>query len=187
MAMPRPSSPRSPRKPRPPLSAAKLDELAIFYVGRFATSRAKLLSYLNRKIRERGWEDAAPPDLDGLADRLVRLGYVDDRAFAVARSRSLTGRGYGEGRVRQALHLAGIGEDDAAEARDLAGAAAVDSALHFARRRRLGPFGVCDGDPKVKERALAAMIRAGHRFALAKAILETPAGEPIDTDALRDN
>jgi regulatory protein len=34
---------RQPRKPRP-RSAAKLDELALAYVGRFATSRAKLAS-----------------------------------------------------------------------------------------------------------------------------------------------
>lgn len=187
MAMSRPNSPRKPRKPRPPLSAAKLDELAIFYVGRFATSRAKLLTYLNRKIRERGWEDDRPPDLDVLADRLVRLGYVDDRAFAVARARSLTGRGFGEGRVRQALHVAGIGEEDAVEARDLAGGAAVESALHFARRRRLGPFGTPAADPRQKERALAAMIRAGHGFALAKAILALPSATLIDVDELKDN
>ena len=47
---------RKPRKPRPPLNAAKLEELALGYVGRFATSRAKLLSYLKRKLRERGWD-----------------------------------------------------------------------------------------------------------------------------------
>ena len=81
------------RKPRPPLDASKLDELALHYVGRFATSRSKLLSYLRRKLRERGWEGESEPDLDGLAGKLVRLGYVDDRAYAVSKARSLTSRG----------------------------------------------------------------------------------------------
>ena len=39
------------RKPRPPLNSEKLNELALAYVGRFATTRAKLRSYLKRKVR----------------------------------------------------------------------------------------------------------------------------------------
>ena len=35
-----------------PLDASRLDELALAYVARFATSRAKLLRYLGRKLRE---------------------------------------------------------------------------------------------------------------------------------------
>ena len=179
-------SDRRPRKPRPPLTAARLDELAIFYVSRFATSRAKLLIYLKRKLVERGWEGKAPADLSALADRLVRLGYVDDRAFALAKARSLTVRGYGEGRVRQALHGAGINEDDGDPARQLAKADAVGSALHFAKRRRVGPFGDAAADPVKRDRALAAMIRAGHGFALSRAILAMEPGVEIDEEALAE-
>ena len=96
---------RQPRKPRPPLNAAKLEEMALNYVGRFATSRSKLLAYLRRKLRERGWDGTDEPPVEQIADRLVRLGYVDDRAYALSKARSLTGRGYGERRVRQALRL----------------------------------------------------------------------------------
>ena len=78
---------RNPRKPRPPLDAAKLDELALSYVGRFATSRAKLINYVKRKLRERGWDGDGEPPLDALADRLVQLGYVDDRAYALSKAR----------------------------------------------------------------------------------------------------
>src|SRR5688500_16747804 len=123
MAMPA----TKPRKPRPPLTAAKLDELALNYVGRFATSRAKLVSYLRRKLRERGWEGEGEPDLNRLTERLTGLGYVDDRAYAVSKARSLTARGYGVRRVRQALSIAGIGEEDSGEARDLAEAEAVEA------------------------------------------------------------
>ena len=40
------------RKPRPPLDGEKLKELALAYVGRFATTRSKLATYLARKVRE---------------------------------------------------------------------------------------------------------------------------------------
>ena len=180
-------SSRRPRKPRPPLSAAKLDELALFYVSRFATSRSKLLSYLKRKLRERGWAGEEDPDLAALADKLVRLGYVDDRAFALSKARSLTSRGYGERRVGQALTAAGIGEDDTGDARLLARSEAVDAALRFARRRSIGPFAAVAPDPASRERALAAMVRAGHRFGLSKAILDLAPGEDADMDSLAES
>lgn len=174
----------SKRKPRPPLDAAKLDELALAYVGRFATTRAKLRSYLVRKLRERGWDGDQPPHTEALAERLAEQGYVDDAAFALSKSRSLTGRGYGGRRVDQSLRMAGVDDHDAGPARDLAKADAVESALHFAERRRLGPFASEAPDRKARERALAAMIRAGHGFGLARAIVDLAPGAAIDPEEL---
>jgi len=174
----------NPRKTRPPLDAAKLDELALSYVGRFATSRAKLRNYLKRKLRERGWGGEGEPPVDELADRLVQLGYVDDRAYALSKARSLTGRGYGERRVRQALSLAGVAEEEAGDARQLAEAEAVDSALRFARRRSFGPYAAERPDPRRREREMAAMIRAGHGFGLARAIINLNPGEIPDFESL---
>ena len=128
------------RRPRPPLSAEKLHELALAYVGRFATTRAKLRTYLSRKVRERGWDDGPAPDFEAIAERFAAQGYVDDAAFALSKSRSLTGRGYGMRRVDQSLRTAGVEEQDAAPAREHAKADRVEAALHFAERRRLGPF-----------------------------------------------
>jgi regulatory protein len=175
---------RSSRNPRPPLTSAKLEEMALNYVGRFATSRSKLLAYLRRKLRERGWDGEGDPALDELADRMVRQGYVDDRAFALSRARSLTGRGYGERRVRQALAIAGIDEADGADAFGLAEDEAVASALRFARRRSIGPFAAGPASPQERERAVAAMLRAGHRFALARAIIDLNPGENPDSENL---
>ncbi len=172
------------RRPRPPLNAAKLEDMALHYVGRFATSRAKLVAYLARKLRERGWDGTDEPPIEALANKIVRLGYVDDSAFALSRARSLTGRGYGERRVRQALAQAGIGEGQAVAAQELAEGQAVEAALKFASRRAIGPFAVNAPDPAQRERALAAMIRAGHRFALARAIIDLKPGENPDYEGL---
>ena len=175
---------RKPSKTRPPLTAAKLEELALNYVGRFATSRAKLISYLGRKVRERGWEGDREAPVEALADKLVRLGYVDDRAFALSKARSLTGRGYGERRVRQALASSGIGEEEGADARALAAEEAVATALKFARRKSLGPYASEAADRQTRERALAAMVRAGHSFSLASAIINLNPGEIPDSESL---
>jgi regulatory protein len=172
--------PRPPRKSRPPLDEAKLHELALRYVGRFATSRAKFRSYLQRKLRERGWDGSVAPDPDGLVERFAGLGYIDDREFALAKARSLTSRGYGRERLRQALSVAGIGGDEAAEAQAIANAGAVESALRFARRKRFGPFSPQRAEARDRERAIASMVRAGHAFALSRAILDLDPGEGID-------
>ena len=160
--------------------------MALFYVGRFATSRAKLISYLRRKVRERGWDGPDEPDVEAVAGRLVRLGYVDDAAFALSKARTLMTRGYGAGRVRQSLHAAGIGEEDGAGARELAAASAVAAAIKFAQRRGLGPFAAGSLDPRGRDKALSAMIRAGHGFALAKAILSLEPGSEVDEQQLAE-
>ena len=177
---------RKGRKTRPPLTGEQLDELALAYVGRFATTRAKLASYLKRKLAERGWAGEQPADVEAVVERLCRLGYVDDAAYALSRSRALTGRGYGARRVRESLRSAGVAEEDAEPARELAEADAVEAALRFARRRRLGPFGEGTADRSERERALSAMVRAGHSFPLCKAILALERGGDVDVESLRE-
>lgn len=171
------------RAPRP-LTESAVSELALHYVSRFATTRAKLAAYLRRKLRERGWDGEREPDVAALVERLAGLGYVDDAAFALSKAGSLSGRGYGAGRVRQALLQAGVGEEDGAAARDLASERAADAALRFARRRRIGPFGTGSGDPKAREKALAAMVRAGHDFALARVVVNAAPGEELTAEQL---
>jgi regulatory protein len=168
---------------RPPLNEEKLSELALRYVGRFATTRAKLQAYLLRKVRERGWEGERQPDFEAIAQRFTERGYVDDAGYALAKSRSLMGRGYGKRRVVQALRLAGIDESDGEAARKLADAQAISAALHFAEKRRFGPFAVHPAtDTRERDKALAAMLRAGHGLDLSRAILKLRRGEPIDLE-----
>jgi regulatory protein len=180
--MTRPGAPR----PRPPLDDKGLHELALRYVGKYATTRSKLSAYLARKLRERGWDGAREPDLSAIADRFAELGYVDDAAYALARSRALSSRGYGRRRLDQKLRQAGVGEEDGAAARELAERDAVDAALRFAERRRIGPFGAPSKDPKAREKAIGAMVRAGHGFALAKAVVDWPSDRPIDPREVAD-
>lgn len=175
---------RKPRKERPPLDPPKLQEMALRYVGRFATTRAKLVSYLNRKVRERGWSGPQPADVEALADRFAQQGYVDDSGFALSKARSLAGRGYGKARLVQSLRVAGVAEEDSAEARDHAETHALDAALRFAQRRKLGPFSAGDADPKARDRALAAMIRSGHGFELSRAILSISPGSDLPMEDL---
>jgi regulatory protein len=167
-----------------PLDSTRLEELALKYVGRYATTRAKLAGYLARKLRERGWAGEREPDLEALASRFGELGYVDDAAYALAKSQSLTSRGYGQRRLDDKLRMAGVGEEDGVAAREHAAAQAVDAAIRFAKRRRIGPFAIREADPKQREKAIGAMVRAGHSFRLARVIAYMPAGVEVDMNEL---
>lgn len=171
---------RRKNQPVRPLDAALLRELALYYVGRFATTRAGLERYLARKLRERGWDGPVPPDAAALAASFVALGYIDDAAFAGAKARSMLRRGFGERRINQALWAAGVADSDREEADGETAASRVESALRLAERRRWGPYASEPmADPKARQRALAAFLRAGHDSALARRILALAPGSDV--------
>lgn len=172
-------------KPAPaPLDQARLRDLALSYVARFATSSTKLEAYLARKIRERGaTEELSADAVRALVDRLVELGYVDDESYARARAGGLLRRGYGARRVDQALRGAGIDEDVRDAVRpDEAGARRA--ALALVRKRRFGPFAVQPPDMARREKQIAAMIRAGHGFDAARFLIEAGSADEAEQWAM---
>lgn len=171
---------RLPKPPPPPLDRAALDRLALRYVERFATTRAKLARYLDGKLRTRGWAGAGMPDPAGIAERFAEQGYIDDRAFAEARAGALTRRGYGAVRVRGALRQAGVDGDDAASVEPALDAGAFAAALALARRKRIGPYATAPADRAQREKQIAALVRGGHGFAIARAIAALEPGDDPD-------
>lgn len=172
-------SPR--RKVVRPLTRTLLDELALAYVARFATSGGRLSDYLKRKIRERGWDDESTADVPAVVERMVGCGYVDDAGFAQARGAGMMRRGFGARRIAETLTRDGIEAPLVAQASGTAHERRM-AALAFARRRRFGPFGPGSArtgdsgksrlDPATRARQVAAMLRAGHPFAAASALID---------------
>lgn len=170
-------APNLSRATRPPLDPDALDRLALRYVGRYATTRAKLADYLRRKVVERGWADGEPP-IAAIVARMADAGYVDDAAFAESRSAALGRRGYGARRIGAALAAAGVD-------REIVSGVAhdpFDAAERFARRKRIGPFAAESTDAAAQRRALAAMLRAGHGFALARRFVAAEPGNFPERD-----
>jgi len=162
--------------------------MALAYVARFATSAARLETYLARKLRERGWDGDDPAEGTAAAReivaRFVELAYVDDAGFARMKAGSLLRRGYGARRIAQALGQDGVDEaireevaPDAAEARA--------AALAYARKKGLGPFtrrGLEEDGrlgPALREKQVAAMLRAGHAMDAARAVVEAADPESL--------
>ncbi|MDE2042198.1 MAG: RecX family transcriptional regulator [Alphaproteobacteria bacterium] len=158
-------------KTQKPIDEAILERLALRYVERYATTAARLHTYLARKAYGR----AAPDDIAVWADRLsakmVDLGYVNDAQFAEMRARSLSRRGYGARRVKDALRHAGIGDDDAGAAITRLEITADETAQHYAQRKKIGPYSQKPPTSENRKKALAQLLRAGHDLAIAHAVL----------------
>lgn len=167
---------RTRRTPKP-LDRTRLNDLALHYVARFATSSGKLEAYLRRKLRERGWDGEDEPDIAGLVARFAEKNYVDDEAYARMKTSGLLARGYGARRVEEKLRADGLAEDvriaNSPEEHE-----AREALLAFARRRRFGPFRVApqaegpEAAHKAREKQLAAIVRAGHSFDHARRAVE---------------
>lgn len=195
------------RRPPAPLDAARLNTLALGYVARFATSAGKLEAYLLRKSKGptgAGWQRQDVGEADDaheeavvdpaamrrevteLVARFVEAGYVDDQAFATARSGGLQRRGYGRRHIAQTLGQAGIASEVVAAALpdEQAGRQA---ALALARKRRLGPFGVQPLERAGREKQIALLLRAGHPLDSARELVNATSIEAVEDWARPDD
>ncbi len=165
------------RPPRPaglPPDAAKLREVAIAHLARFAATEAGLRRVLARRVdrwaREadaQGQEDVAARAASAraaaaeVAKRLVAEGAVDDKGFAESRARRLLRGGRSRRAALAHLREKGVDAETAAAALPEGEAAELDAALAFCRRRRIGPFAAVAETPEMRRKALGALARAG--------------------------
>ncbi len=162
------------------LDQNKLQDMALRYVSRYATTRHKLRAYLQRKLREREWADETPAEIDQMVERFAELGYIDDVLFAKNKAIALANRGYGIRRVQQALYQAGVEEGDDSAALQLSDRQKWEAARNFARKKSIGPFAPEKYDREKCQKQLQAFIRAGHGYDIATRYVFAKPGEEID-------
>jgi regulatory protein len=125
--------------------------------------RARTTLELDRGLTRAGFPE---PERKAALARLRELGYMDDRAEALRRARTLIERGEAPLLVARRLPLQGIAEDDAqaavAEAR---GGAGDDELAARALQRKLR--GRPPKDVAEKRRLLRSLIAKGHKPSVA--------------------
>ncbi len=168
------------------MTQRRLENIARFYIERFATTSAHLRRVLARRAerarRIHGGETAEMNSwIEDVVARLVRLGLVNDARYAADRAASLRRLGRGPGRIRAPLAAKGVprplidqvmketAKND--EGKD----ASLDAAVAYAKRRRFGAYGKAPTDKeeraKKQKKELAALGRAGFAYAIARRAL----------------
>lgn len=177
---------RIPRK----VSPKSLENAALHYLERFSSTSENLRRILLRRVRRSAEHHGTDPAegaewIEGVLEKLSRLGYLDDRAFAEGRVASLRRRGDSGRKVRGKLLQKGVAPDlvDEVMAEEEEGAD-LGAAIALARRRRLGPWR-SDREQRAerRERDLAALARAGFSFDLALRVIDAPTPEDLEEEA----
>ena len=159
------------------IDPALVEEWALSYLGRYASSAANLRRVLERRVWRRLGTDrdalaATRTAIDALIERYRANGLLDDAAYAAQRARARSGRGEPLRRIAAGLAAKGVDAADAAAAlaalRDGAAEPDLAAACAFARRRRLGPYrrGAAD-----RSRELGSFARAGFDRGTAERVL----------------
>jgi regulatory protein len=161
-----------------PITAKYLQNAAVFYLERYASSAEGLRRVLRRRVSKARLLEA--PVMDNAEEAI-------DKAFAQTKARSLHRRGVSGQLTRQRLKVAGVGREDvdsalAALDEELGTDPArreIQAAVAFARRRRLGPFRMKEREEK-KARDLASMARAGFAYDLARKVIDATDPDSLD-------
>ncbi len=173
------------------VTEAYLERAALHYLGRFSATEAHLRQVLERKVRRRN-EENAPASVEQLgwiaavAQKCVRLGYVDDEIYARSRFESLLRKGKAKRLIKQDLRHKGVpaevvskvlaeAEEDPDADLNLSAAAA------YVKRRRFGAFRRADRMSEEKiEKEKASMMRAGFSYGIISRVLESTEEEILE-------
>jgi regulatory protein len=172
-------SSRRRREPKA-ITPASLENAALHYLERFASSSANLKRVLMRKVMRAaaaGNGDRAEGErlVDALVARYVAAGLVDDKAYAAQRAASLRRQGNSRFAIRGKLALKGVestlieralGELDGDDAQG-----EIAAACALVRRRRLGPLRPAAARIDSWQKDLAALARAGFSLGVARRVL----------------
>lgn len=175
---------RAPRK----ATSQYLQNSALHYLSRFATSSVNLRRVMMRKVHRSAQHHDTDPDeglalVDDMIERFLRSGLLDDGAYARTRAASLHRRGNSSRIIRGKLKQKGLADDDIGDA--LAALSNDDedpeqtAAIRFARRRRLGPFHVRPPADDTRAKHLAAMARAGFSYDMALRIIDADSEDDL--------
>ena len=174
-------SKKTERKPPKKATARHLENVALWYLQRFAASADSLRRVLMRRVEKsaRAHDTDRAEGAEFVADivaRFRRSGLLDDRVYAEGRTLSLHRRGISTNGIRARLAAKGVGAEDIGAAlevlRDTTDDPDMTAAIAYARRRRIGPYRTRGDRDELKERDLAALARQGFGYQIARRVIE---------------
>jgi regulatory protein len=188
----------APNKSKPrgrKLTAASLENAALHYLERFASSAANLRRVLLRRVRLSAKEHGTDPAegaalVETLIARFEASFLLDDRSYAQAKAASLHRSGASRRAISGRLAQHGVdGEIIAAAIGDIEetnGNAELAAACTLARRRRLGPYrpDAARADHRTKD--LGAFARAGFSLDIARKVLDCADPDAVEALARGD-
>src|SRR5579863_5436220 len=178
------------RRKGPKIADARhLENAALHYLGRFASSSANLRRILMRKVERSARAHGSNPAegeriVDDIITRYLRAGLLDDAAYASQQAASLRRRGKSRYGIRGKLVVKGVAAeiiDSTIETLDREpGEGDLAAACALVRRRRLGPFRSEGARIEYRRKDLATLARAGFSLDVARRVLSVSDAAALD-------
>lgn len=181
----------SPKKVTP----TYLENAALYYLERFASSKENLRRVLERKVIRSAHAHGTDPQeghawIDDLLKRFERSGLLDDAAYAAMRATSLRRQGNSSRAIYNKLLQKGVAADtieralnDVDEQNDSPNSE-LAAAVRLAKKRRFGPWREnADARSERRERDLAALARAGFSYDIAIRVIDAPNTHSLEDEA----
>ncbi len=169
------------RKPPKKATARHLENVALWYLQRFAASADSLRKVLMRRVEKSARahdtdRDEGAAFVEDIIARFRKSSLLDDRVYAEGRTLSLHRRGISTHGIHARLAAKGVGAEDIDAAlttlRDQTDNPDLAAAIAYARRRRIGPYRTRGDRDELKERDLAALARQGFGYHIARRVIE---------------
>lgn len=175
-------------KPPAKITPSYLENAALHYLERFASSSANLRRVLMRKADRSlahwgGEREVVAAQVEAVIAKLAGVGYVDDAAYAEQKVRALHRQGKAGRVIRAALAAKGVAADLAGEALNALAEEFPEpdlaAAIRLAQKRRIGPFRA-DNRAGMRQKDLATLARAGFSFDIARRVVEAESVDSFD-------
>lgn len=173
------------KKPRK-ITQDYLENSGKFYLEKFPASVEHFKLVMTRKIRK---SCLAHPEqnlaqcaqlLDAVAEKFVRLGFLDDQALTRGLLTSYRTRGWSQRKIKATLAMKGLSADiieDYMSDQSESDSSDLTAALRWARKKRMGCFAT--GEPK-PDKWLSSLGRAGFDYGTARRALTMSREEAED-------
>jgi len=178
-----------PVKPVKRVTPQYLENAALHYLERFASSTANLRGVLMRKVKRSAQAHGTDPEegagwVDDLLARYVASGLLNDETYARMRTESLHRRGASTRVIAQKLAAKGVDRDETDKAldglrEDVGPDVDLTAALALAKRRRLGVYRLPEARAAHREKDMAALGRAGFGYDIARRVVDAETPEAL--------
>lgn len=179
-----------PRRKTRKATLKSLENAALYYLQRYASSAENLRRVLMRRVeRSARAHDTDREEgagfVDGIIQRYREARLLDDGAYAAMRVATLRRRGSSARAIRANLMAKGVNAEDIDRALKEDAAETPMAELHaacaYARRRRLGPWRTMERDER-RERDLAALARQGYSSDTARRVINATTVEELEAE-----
>ncbi|MBL1147218.1 MAG: RecX family transcriptional regulator [Pseudomonadota bacterium] len=180
--------PRRVQKKPKKITPRYLDNVAAYYLARYASSSVNLKRVLMRRAQRSCAYHESPLEeaeemIDALVERYCQAGFLNDESYALNLARTLRAKGKSARMILQKMYEKGIDPElaqqslKATDSNLLENAETVEdaedvAAWRFARRRKLGPFRAAADRSDYREKDLGRLARAGFSYGTARSILD---------------